>query len=168
MNKLLIFTGVIVLAALLAAGSFWGGMAYQSKADETAASQARATFLNERGQLDGEQLPNNGQGPAGAQPPSAFGGRGTTGVVKTIDGDVLTISTALDVTTVQLSADTQVEKFELGSTADLQPGMRVMVSGETGSDESITASQITILNTNAGDLPAGLEPPVPSAAGTEP
>ena len=168
MKKILIVIGAVLIAGLIAAGSFWGGMAYQSRAAEAAASQAQANFLNARGQADQGQLPNAGQRPAGGQAAGPFGGGGASGVVKSIDGNVLTISTALDVTTVNLSEDTQVEQFASAAIADLEPGMRVMVTGERESDDAITASQITILNSDAGEAPAFLEPPYPSPAGSEP
>src|SRR5512139_386488 len=109
MKKILIIVGAILLAALIAGGSFYGGMAYQTKQ----ADQVRNQFMQARGLTEGD-LPRSGQFPGGnlpqgGQPPSGggtgFQGRGTFGVVKAIDGDVITISTAQDVTTVNLSAD---------------------------------------------------------------
>jgi hypothetical protein len=91
-----------------------------------------------------------------------FPGRGTIGVVKTIDGDVLTISTAQDVTTVTLSADTRIEKNVSATLTDLQPGVRVMVTGQADQDGNISASQIQIVN----DATTGIANPPP--AGTEP
>jgi hypothetical protein len=169
MKKILMVVGAILLAALIAGGSFWGGMAYQSNQ----ASQVRANFANARGQSDLGQFPGAGSGfPASGTPnaqfPGAFGGGGTIGTVKTIDGNVLTISTAQDVATVNLSDTTQIEKSENGSTADIQPGMRVTVSGQTDSNGNITASRITILNTDPANFPSGSQPPYPSPTGTEP
>ena len=48
--------------------------------------------------------------------------------------DVMTLSTAMDVTTVNLSASTQVEKSATASVADLQPGMQVTVTGQRDSN----------------------------------
>lgn len=168
MKKIFMIVGVIIVAALIAGGSFWGGMAYQS--NQT--SQIRTSFANARGQADQGQFPGNGTGlPAGGaangQFPGGFGG-GTIGMVKSVDGNVLTISTAQDVTTVNLSDSTQIEKSGNGSTADLQPGTRVTVSGQTDSNGSITANRITILNTDPANLPTGAGSPYPTPAGTEP
>jgi hypothetical protein len=162
MKKILMILGTILVAALIAAGSFWGGMAYQSNANELAANQAQADFMNARGQANGGQFPNDGQGPTGGLAPGSFGGGGTTGVVKTINGNVLTVSTAQDVTAVNLSEATQVEKSEPVATSDLQPGMQVIVTGQRESGGEITASQIMILNSNSVDTP------YPSPTGTEP
>ncbi len=155
MKKILIITGMILAVVLVAAGSFWGGMAYQTNQ----ANQARTNFLNARGQVNGGQLPGDGTGfPTGG----GFGGGGTAGQVKSIDGNVMTISTAQDVTTVNLSESTQIEKTVAGTTVDLQPGTRVMVTGQRDSNGNITASQITIItNVAAGAAyppPATQEP----------
>ena len=165
MKKVLIIVGAILLAALIAGGSFYAGIAYQTKQAE----QVRDRFMQARGMTEGE-MPQSGQFPGG-NPPEAgqfpggatgFPGRGTTGVVKTIDGNVMTISTAQDVTTVNLSEDTRIEKFDLAAITDLQPGVRVTVTGQQDDDGIITASQILIMDNE----PASLNNPPPT--GTEP
>ena len=170
MKKVLITVGVVIFAVLIAAGSFWAGMAYQTNKAE----QARANFFNARGQFGEGQFPQDGQLPGGGQffrdgqlpgggqGGGIFGRGGTFGQVKTVDGNVLTLSTAEDVTTVHLSDATQFEKTVQGSTSDLQPGTRVLVIGETEKDGSLTASRIQILNENAA-FPLDNPPP-----GTEP
>jgi hypothetical protein len=155
MKKILIIVGAILLAALIAGGSFYAGRAYQTNQ----ADQARARFMQDRGMTEGE-MPQPGQFPSGGG--MGFPGRGTTGVVKTIDGNVITISTAQDVTTVNLTEDTQIEKYAAATITDLQPGVRVMVTGQQDEDGNITASQIQIVN----DDPSG--PNLPPPTGTEP
>ncbi len=172
MKKIIIIIAAVVLAVLIAAGSFWGGMAYQT----SRANQIRANFINSRGgQLpsDGQFL-NNGQFPNGGQGfpmmngtpnpsgPGFMGGRGTSGQVKSIEGNVLTLSTAQDVVTVNLSDSTRIQKTVSGTVGDLQPGMRVMVSGEKDNSGNINASQVQILNNNLSN------PPGQSGAGTAP
>jgi len=74
----------------------------------------------------------------------------------------LTVSTAQNVTTINLSASTQIQKSGPAASSDLQPGVRVMVTGQRDTKGNITASQVMILNT---------EPPSttnPDATGTEP
>jgi hypothetical protein len=154
MKKILVIVGAILLAVVIAAGSFYGGMAYQTNQ----ANQVRANFFNSRGLGDNGQLPgngsgfpNNGQNPGfqnGGQNSGFFGGGGTVGQVKTIEGNVMTVSTARDVTTINLSDSTQIEKPTTGSVADLKPGVQVMVTGQRDSNGEITASQITILSNN--------------------
>jgi hypothetical protein len=165
MKKILIIVGAILLAALIAGGSFYGGMAYQTQQ----ADQVRNRFMQARGMTEGDmpqfdQLPG-GELPQGMQPPDGartLFSSGSVGTVKTMDGNVMTISTAQDVTTVNLSADTRIEKTVDATLADLQPGVRVVVSGERDKDGNITASQIQIVN---DDFPVPNNPP---PAGTEP
>jgi hypothetical protein len=170
MKKILIIVGAILLAALIAAGSFWGGMTYQTNQ----ADQARARFMAARGTTEGE-MPQpggfpGGNLPEGMQPPSSggigFPGGATTGIVKTIDGNVMTISTAQDVTTVNLSENTRIEKSASATIADLQPGIRVTVTGQQDDDGNITARQILI--TNNDPLDPNADPNEPPPTGMEP
>ena len=154
MKRVLIITGLIALIAVVAAGSFWGGMTYQTNK----ANQARLNFEAARGQAGGVQVPGDGTGfaggsmPNGQAPASGFGG-GTVGQVKTIEGNVMTVSTAQDVTTVNLTATTQIKKTVAGTTDDLQPGTRVMIAGQKDSNGTITANQITIMDGNLPSMP---------------
>ena len=149
MKKWVWIIGAVVLMAAVAAGSFWGGMTYQSnKAD-----QARANFETMRGPFAGGQPPSFAQGTQGGgnlgdgtQAGQAFRGAGIIGQIKEIDGDTLTISTAQDVTTVNLSDATQIIKSVQTEISELQPGMRIMVAGQPDEDGNITAVQITIVN----------------------
>lgn len=52
MKKILIIVGAILLIGGVAAGSFWGGMTYQSNQ----VKQARANFENSRGPLNAGQM----------------------------------------------------------------------------------------------------------------
>jgi hypothetical protein len=158
MEKILMILGAIILAGLVAAGSFWGGMQYQSSRD----NQVRAEFMNARGLANGGEFPLEGQLPAGGQRPGFSVGGGTTGQVKAIDGNVMTLSTAQDVTTVLLSESTQIEKTVAGTVADLQPGTRVVVTGQQDSGQNLTASRIQILDGDTFIMPD------PAAQGTEP
>jgi hypothetical protein len=156
-KSILIIVGVVVFVILVGAGGFWGGMTYQTNQD----SQAQARFFEQRG-----QPPSDGQMPAGMQSRSGDqmtggffrGGGGTIGEVKSIDGNTLTLSTPQDVTTVNLSDSTKIVKSVEGTNDDLQPGVRVMVTGETDVNGNITATQITIVNNDAFTAPANTAP----------
>jgi hypothetical protein len=156
MKTALIIIGVVVLIVAVGAGSFWAGMTYQSNQD----SRARQKFMSERGLQEG-QLP--GQGAPGDR--QFFGGGagspggGTMGVIKTIEGNTMTISTAENVTTVHLADDTPVQTTQTSGIEDLQAGMRVMVIGEQDKSGDITARQVTIMDDN---FPGAGEPsPMP-------
>lgn len=165
MRKALMIISAVFVVGLVAAGSFWGGMAYQTNQ----ADQARQNFVNARGQANaggflagdpGFRGDASGIAPGGQNP--GLGGGGTIGQVKTVDGATLTLSTAQDVTTVTLSEATQVEETVTGDIADLQPGMQVMVSGQRDADGNLTASQIRIIDSSL----SGFTPP--PATGTAP
>jgi hypothetical protein len=163
MKTILIIAGAIILAGLIAAGSFYGGVVYQTNK----VSQVQANFLSQRGQPNTGQVPAGGQNiPGGAaqngQNPGFPGGGGIAGQVKTIEGNVMTISTAQNITTVNLTDSTQVQKTVTGAISDLQPGMQVMVSGQKDSNGNITANRISIMN----NLPTGTNNPSPT--GTAP
>lgn len=153
-KNVLIIVGGILLLALAGAGGFWGGMTYQEKQG----NQAQARFFEQRGGLPANgQIPEGMQLPADGQFQGGFRGMGgTMGEVKSIKGNVLTISTAQDVTTVNLTEDTMIVKSVEGTADDLQTGMRVTVTGETDKDGKINASQVTIVN---ADLPAARTAP---------
>ena len=166
MKTTLIILGTVVLVVLIAAGSFYGGMMYQSNQS----SQVRQEFMAARGMSNEGQMPGDMPLEAGQfqQGGTGFPGRGAAGQVKSIDGNVMTISTAQDVTTVNLSEDTQIEMTVSGEIADLQAGMRVMVVGETDDDGVIDASQISILSENQTGMPFGQQPPNSPDSVTEP
>ena len=140
MRKVIMIIGAVIVAAALAGGSFYGGMAYQ----RSQADQIRNNFLRSRG------ITQNGTNGTG-QPRGFFGGGGATGQVKSVSGDVLTLSTALNVTTVNLSSTTRIEKAGQAAVGDLLPGTQVLVTGQRDSSGNINASQVLIL----GDLQLG-------------
>jgi Domain of unknown function (DUF5666) len=164
MKTILIIIGSILLAGATAAGGFYAGMTYQTNQ----ANQIRANFMNARGMTDQGQ--NNFSPPSGTgqfqRGSGGFPGGGTAGQVKTVDGYVLTLSTAQNVTTVNLSDSTQIEKTVTGAISDLQPGMRVMVIGEKDSNGNITANRISILGDGFPGAPGSNQPSNPPPAGT--
>jgi hypothetical protein len=80
------------------------------------------------------------------------------GQVKSMDGNVLQLSTAQDVTTVNLTGDTIIIKSVEGTVSELQPGTRVMVVGERDDQGNITASQITIESDDTTAMPTRTVP----------
>ena len=165
MRKILIIVGAVFIAALTAGGCFYGGMAYQNKQN----TQARASFFSERGVGEGSLFGPNGQFSAGAPngERNFAGGRGTNGQIKSIDGNVMSLSTAENVTKVQITDSTQIEITDSGTLSNLQPGTRVLVTGQTGSDGTITADRITIV-TGDFPFPGGTDETTPGAGGTAP
>lgn len=164
MKKALLIVGVVGLVLLAAAGGFYFGMQYQTNK----VNQAQANFVQARGQFPGGQPPNGAGdfrgGNAQANGQGFFQRNGTMGQVKSVEGNVLTLSTAADVTTVNLSDTTQIQKNTVVplTVSDLVPGTRVVVTGEKDSAGNITASQIMILSDTL------LNGPYPAPTGTEP
>jgi hypothetical protein len=157
MKKAILIVGIILAVAAISAGSFWGGMKYQ----ESQVSQAQANFFAARGQGQSGVIQGNGQFPGNGQmPPDRQGtffrnGGGTIGQIKSIDGEVITLSTAENVTTINLTADTVIRQTVTASLTDLQPGMRVTVIGEKDNDGNITATQIQVVDESMiRDMPA--------------
>lgn len=151
MKKILMIIGLILAAGLIAAGSFWGGMKYQSnQADQVRASFLAARGISDQGQNGSAGNPGAGQFRSGG---GGFFGGGTTGQVKTIEGNVMTLSTPQDVTTVNLTNSTQIEKTVTGAVSDLQPGMRVIVTGDRDNNGNITANRVSILSDNLTGAP---------------
>lgn len=138
MKKIWIIIGAVVVAAALSAGSFAGGMAYQ----RNQANRIRQNFLALRGQGNNTGANSNGAGGRG------FFGGGVVGQVKSVEGDVLTISTPQSVVTVNLSASTRIAKTSEATPQDLQTGAQVMVSGQRDNNGNINATQVLILNIN--------------------
>jgi len=160
-KNILIIVGVIVLVLVVGAGGFWGGITYQNNQN----NQAQARFFEQRGGfpaggdvtggsfgIDGTPMPGGGLIPID-QSQGNFRGGGTMGQVKSMDGNVLQLSTAQDVTTVNLTGDTIIIKSVEGTVSELQPGTRVMVVGERDDQGNITASQITIESDDTTAMP---------------
>ena len=104
MKKGLFVLVAVIVAVGLAAGSFYGGMAYQ----RTQTANIRAAFAASRG-----GPPNATDTAGGGGGRGGFFGGGARGQVKSIEGNVLTLSTSQNVTTVNLSNSTQIEKTGL-------------------------------------------------------
>jgi hypothetical protein len=159
MKKGLLVVVAVVVAIGLAAGSFYGGMAYQR--NQTA--NTRAAFFASRG------LDANGTNPGGAQGQGTgqnarrgFFGGGATGQIKSVEGNVITLSTPQNVTTVNLSNSTQIEKTGSGTVSDLTPGLQVIVNGQRDANGNIAASSILILPANMTNNPGGNPPGSPT------
>jgi len=153
MKKTIIALGIILALGLAAAGGFWGGMQYQSQRAERVAADF---FANRPMGPNGQAPDQEFSFPQGGQPDSGFAGGmrgGTIGVIKSIDGNVITLSTAQDFTTITLSDTSQVNQTVSVPVTDLQPGMRISVVRQSDSEGKIEANVITILPTDSAQNP---------------
>lgn len=135
----------VLVAALVAALAFAGGVAVQKKHDAGLAASATAGRARGAGGFGGTteggatgQAGTTGQGGAAAQgggPPVAIG------TVKSISGSTLTITNfAGTVVTVTVPPTATVTTPGLGGLA---PGATVSVAGTTNADGTVTATTVT-------------------------
>ncbi len=129
---------IIPLVIIVGGGSFYGGMQYQKK-------------------LMAKNLPSGVGNFGGMTPPSGSsreqnGGTPGNGRGSAVDGEIIskddksvTIKTSDGSTkTVYFSDSTTVSKNEQGSASDLAVGTKVMASGSSNSDGSVSAERIQI------------------------
>ena len=83
-------------------------------------------------------------GAGGGAAPSPTGGGATTGTVKFVDGTTVYITMPNgDVLTVKTDGSTAIQLTQPGTVKDLQVGATVTVTGQAGSDGTMTATKIT-------------------------
>jgi len=130
-----IILGVIVLCAAVGAGAFYGGTIYE----RNQVANVRNSFFNGRGGAGG-----GGGGGGGGAGGGGFGG-GVFGTVKTVTGNTLQVSTAQNVTTVNLSDATTVMKTITGTVSDIAVGDTITVRGQADSSGAVAATSIQVL-----------------------
>lgn len=123
----------IIIAIVVAAGGFYGGMMYQK---------------NQAGNLTGNQFYQQfGQGNQRGQ---SGGGRGrfggaTVGTVVSQDANSLTVQLQDGSSKIiNVTGSTAYAKSDSASKSDIQTGMRVAAFGIPNSDGSITASNVQL------------------------
>ena len=129
----------ILLAVLVAAAGFIGGVLVERSQQPEAAAAASAANPVRNGA--------NGAGANAGQGGAANGGPGagaTVGTITLIDGPNLYVTTAEgDVVKVVTNAQTTISVSKNGSVSDLDPSKSVVVQGTANPDGSVTASQVT-------------------------
>lgn len=137
---------VVVIAVVLTAGGFFGGMQYQRMQRSAAFGGRNAAFFN--GQ----------SGPMGAQ----MGGRGNNGTnrpvageIQSVDAQGITVKMQDGSSKIVIVPDSaQINEATTSSKQSLSQGKRVVVFGSTNSDGSVTAQNIQ-LNTGNGPMMFG-------------
>lgn len=132
-NSLLI---TIVVAVIVAAIAFFGGMKYQqSHAFARNANQAFGQNFGRRGQ-NGQSARAGGRG--------GFGGA-NLGEIVSMDADSVTIKLQDGSSKIiNLSSSTTYSKTDTASKSDLKTGDRIAAFGMSNSDGSITAQNIQV------------------------
>lgn len=159
MNHIVKIVLGVLLAVVIAAGSFYGGMIYGE-------SQAQAEFpaLGDAGGIPGGQgqfgAPPGGQAGldreqlAGAQGGSLFGEIQSIG-----SGELTIVDQSGQQVQIYVTDTTLIQKQAEVTLADLQEGETVAISGSQGTDGSITARMVQVSSADAfgwrGNLPPG-------------
>ncbi len=146
MNRTVRIGLAILVAVVIAAGGFFGGMAY-GKGQATTTTTASARPANMPGQ------------PLAGTPQAGQGGM-LAGEIQTIDGNGFTLTDSSGKTVqVNVTGTTLIQKQTSVSLSDLQQGDTVMVSGTQASDGSVTARSVQVGQAGAFGGPAEANPP---------
>jgi len=129
-----VIAGLVVLAIVAGVGGYMAG----HNAGVQQANAARATFMAQR---FGQGA--NGQGNFTGV--ARQGGAGTSGTVKSVDGNTVVVTTRNGDVKVKLGQDTTVQKMAQGSLQDIQPGERIVVTGDTDSGGTVNARSVQLL-----------------------
>jgi len=140
-----------VLALLIGAGAFYGGMKY---AGSSANLQANAFRNGAQGSYTGQaggsqQAGGSLTGQAGARTRAAGGGM-VNGQIIGEDAQSITVKLRDGGSKIVFFSDaTDISKYTAGTAADLVNGKNVMASGTTNADGSVTATIIQLRPDNA-------------------
>jgi hypothetical protein len=126
-NNLII--GAVVAVIVISTASFYGGMMYGKSTGFPKGFEQMGTIPG------GNQNLRTGQN----------GGGLTTGEIISKDDQSITIKTKDNSSKIIFySGTTEINKFTGGSSADIEVGKTVMITGTTNQDSSITAKTIQI------------------------
>ena len=124
----------LVVAIVVGGAAGFGGYKMGDSAGFERANQVRQQFTQQRQAAGGQGQQGGFSGGTG----SGGQGRGVgiSGVIKSVDGDTLTVTIGQRDVQIKLSDKTQIEKATPGSRSELTTGARVMVTPENGGGAS--------------------------------
>jgi Cu/Ag efflux protein CusF len=135
------FMVTIIVAVIVAAVAFFGGMKYQQM-QVTAGVSANGSQYGQGGQGQG------GQGGQGGARRGQFGNRNggaTVGEVVSLDANSITVKLQDGSSKiVNIAATTTYSKTDTASSTDVKSGDRIAAFGPSNSDGSITAQNIQL------------------------
>jgi hypothetical protein len=129
----------VLLALVIAAAGFIGGVLVERSQQPAAASTASTTGAAAfRAGANGPNAQGGGNGAGGGA------GGATVGTITLIDGANVYVTTAQgDVVKVVTNPQTTFSVSKNGAITDLDPSKTVVVQGTTNPDGTVTASQVT-------------------------
>jgi hypothetical protein len=145
MKRFILWIVIAIIIGAALGGTFIGGITL-GKSQEKAAAQSitQNQFAARFGQSNTSGT-NNQTGMASGTNQPDFARRGTVGTVENIDGNKITLKTIQGtVQFVTIDSNTTVSKTVTGSVGDIAAGTTIQVTGETQTDGSITANNISV------------------------
>jgi len=142
MKKPVIIIGLVLVSAVVAGGSFYGGMIYGQK-------KITSDFAQRMGSINGRNgVPANINRQSGGM---------VSGDITTKDDKSITVSLRGGGSKIVFFSDkTEFGKFVSGTAADLEIGKSVAITGTTNQDGSVTAQSIQL---RPAVTPDGQQPP---------
>lgn len=131
----------VLLLLVVAAGAFYGGMRFQGMRS----SGTRANFFANRGGADGANFSGGGGGGGGR--------RGSMGQIKSIEGNVIIVSTQQERLQVTVTDATKYQRLVDGKLDDLQVGANIIVRGESDANNVVNAVSIQLADSVPAPLP---------------
>jgi hypothetical protein len=132
----------LVVAIVVGGAAGFGGYKMGDSAGFERANQVRQQFTQQR-QAAGGQGQQGGLGTGGG---GQGRGAGITGVIKSVNGDTLTVTIGQRDVQVSLSDKTQIERTASGARADLTAGTRVLVTPDSGGTNGGTGNSFNAVS----------------------
>ena len=133
---------IVLIAVVVAAAAGLGGYRMGDSAGFERANAVRQEFFQQRQTAAGQgQLGSLGSGGGQGR------GAGVSGVIKSVDGDTMTVTLGNRDVKVGLTDKTQILKATPGARSELAVGARVMITADAtgGNSDALNASAIQIL-----------------------
>ena len=131
----------VLLLLVVAAGAFYGGMRFQGMRS----SGTRANFFANRGGADGANFGGGGGGR-----------RSNMGQIKSIEGNVIIVSTQQERLQVTVTDTTKYQRLVDGKLDDLQVGANIIVRGESDANGVVNGVVNAVSIQLADSVPAPL------------
>ena len=161
----------VLVAVVIAAASFYGGMVFGKNQAQAAVSvlgevQAMPGVPGQGGMAPGGQAATDGEPASGRQGGMLFGQIGAVS-----NGELTIKDESGQEIQVHVTDTTLIQKQTEVTVADLQEGETVVISGSQGTDGSITARMVQVSSGEGFGQPGGAPPggqPGSATGGTNP